>query len=168
MPGWLSGWASAFSSGCDPRVLGLSPKSGSLERACFSLRLCFFLSLCVSHEQINKIFFFLKKKKEYLLMGKIDVITASFIFVLYQMREGPPRFNLWRDTALQGTSQSCRLSTTANHSYQEAFWQKELSSRVSHRTGAHEGHFAKMWAEQRNKEQWSSLGPTTAGRPYQA
>ena len=28
-PEWLSGWASAFSSGRDPRVLGLSPTLGS-------------------------------------------------------------------------------------------------------------------------------------------
>ena len=28
--GWLSGSVSAFSSGCDPGVLGLSPVSGSL------------------------------------------------------------------------------------------------------------------------------------------
>ena len=43
-PGWLSDWASAFGPGRDPGVLGLSPTSGSPERACFSL----FLSLCLS------------------------------------------------------------------------------------------------------------------------
>ena len=32
-PGWLSGWASAFGSGRDPRVLGLSSASGSLQGA---------------------------------------------------------------------------------------------------------------------------------------
>ena len=48
--GWLSGWASAFSSDCDPRVLGSSPTSGSPQEACFSL--C--LSLPLSW--INKIF----------------------------------------------------------------------------------------------------------------
>ena len=35
-PGWLSGWASAFHSGHDPRVLGWSPTSGSTQGACFS------------------------------------------------------------------------------------------------------------------------------------
>ena len=45
-PGWLSGWVSAFGSGHDPRVPGLSPTSGSLWGAC----LCLSLSLCVSHE----------------------------------------------------------------------------------------------------------------------
>ena len=56
-PGWLSGWASALGSGCDPRVPGSSPTSSSLHGACFSLRLCLYLSLslCVSHEYINKI-----------------------------------------------------------------------------------------------------------------
>ena len=50
IPGWLSGWASAFGSGCDPGVRGLSPASGSLQGACFFLCLCLCLSLCVSHE----------------------------------------------------------------------------------------------------------------------
>ena len=50
MPGWLSGCASAFGSGCDPGVSGSSPASGSLHGACFSLCLCLCLSLCVSHE----------------------------------------------------------------------------------------------------------------------
>ena len=49
-PGWLSGWAPAFGSGHDPRVLGLGPASGSLQGACFSLCLCLCFSLCVSHE----------------------------------------------------------------------------------------------------------------------
>ena len=53
-PGWLNGWASAFSSGRDPGVLGSSPPSGSLQGACFSLCLCLFLSLSVSHEWIKK------------------------------------------------------------------------------------------------------------------
>ena len=44
IPGWLSGLAPAFSSGCDPGDPGSSPTSGSLHGACFSL------SLCVSHE----------------------------------------------------------------------------------------------------------------------
>ena len=39
-PGWLSSWAYAFGSGRDPRVPGLSPTSGSLHGACFSLCLC--------------------------------------------------------------------------------------------------------------------------------
>ena len=46
-PWWLSGW-SAFGSGCHPGVLGLSPASGSLQGACFSLCLCLCPSLCVS------------------------------------------------------------------------------------------------------------------------
>ena len=49
-PGWLSGWASAFGSGRDPKVLGLSPTLGSLRGACFSLCLSLCLTLCVSHE----------------------------------------------------------------------------------------------------------------------
>ena len=48
IPGGLSGWAAAFSSGCDPAVLGSSPTSGSLHGACFSLRLCLCLSLSLS------------------------------------------------------------------------------------------------------------------------
>ena len=49
-PEWFSGWVPAFGSGHDPGVLGLSPASGSLQGACFSLCLCLCLSLCVSHE----------------------------------------------------------------------------------------------------------------------
>ena len=49
-PGWLSGWASAFGSGPDPRVLGSSPTSGSPEGTCFSLCLC----LCLSVYLMNK------------------------------------------------------------------------------------------------------------------
>ena len=49
-PGWLSDWTSAFSSSGDPRVLELSPASGSLQGACFSPCLCVCLSLSVSHE----------------------------------------------------------------------------------------------------------------------
>ena len=45
-PEWLSGWTSAFSSGCDPGVLGWSPKLASPQGVCF----CLCLSLCVSHE----------------------------------------------------------------------------------------------------------------------
>ena len=48
MPGWLSGWASTFGSWHDPAVLGSSPTSDSLHEACFSLCLCFCLSLTVS------------------------------------------------------------------------------------------------------------------------
>ena len=47
---WLSGWASAFGSACDSRVLGLSPTSASSWGACFSLCLCLHLTLCVSYE----------------------------------------------------------------------------------------------------------------------
>ena len=52
-------WVSAFCPGHDPGVPGSSPTAGSLHGACFSLFLCFCLSLslCVSHELINKIFF---------------------------------------------------------------------------------------------------------------
>ena len=47
---WVaSGWVSAFSSGHDPGVLGLSPTWGSPRGAHFSLCLCLCLSL-VSHE----------------------------------------------------------------------------------------------------------------------
>ena len=52
MLGWLSGWASAFSSGCDPRVLGLSPPLGSPQGACFSLCLCLCLSVSLMNEWI--------------------------------------------------------------------------------------------------------------------
>ena len=48
VPGWLSGWASAFSSGRDPGVLGLSPTSCSSQEPCFSLCLCLCFSLCLS------------------------------------------------------------------------------------------------------------------------
>ena len=52
--GRLSGWASAFGSGHDPRVPGSSPTSGSLHGACFSLGLYLLPpSLCLSW--INKI-----------------------------------------------------------------------------------------------------------------
>ena len=53
---WLAQWLStAFGSGHDPRVLGSSPTSPSLQGACFSLCLCLCLSLCISHVYINKI-----------------------------------------------------------------------------------------------------------------
>ena len=45
--GALSGGASALGSGRDPRVPGLSPASGSLQEACFSLCLGLCLSLCL-------------------------------------------------------------------------------------------------------------------------
>ena len=49
VPGWLSGWASAFGSGCDhdPRVIGWAQLSVSPRRACFSFCLVS-ASLCVS------------------------------------------------------------------------------------------------------------------------
>ena len=47
---WLSGWAYAFGSGRDPGVQGLSPISGSPQGARFSLCLCLYLPLCVTHE----------------------------------------------------------------------------------------------------------------------
>ena len=46
----LSGWASTFGSGHDPRLLGLSPSSSSLQGVCFLLCLCLCLSPCVSHK----------------------------------------------------------------------------------------------------------------------
>ena len=58
-PEWFRGWASAFGSGRDPGVQGLSPASGSLHGACFSLCLCLFLFLCVSWlNKLNLFFFF--------------------------------------------------------------------------------------------------------------
>ena len=44
------GWTSAFGSGRDPGVLGLSPTSGFLRGACISLCLC----LCLSVSFMNK------------------------------------------------------------------------------------------------------------------
>ena len=46
--GWLSGCVSAFGSGRDSGALGLGPASGFLHGACFSLYLCFCLSLFLS------------------------------------------------------------------------------------------------------------------------
>ena len=48
IPGWLSGLVPAFRPGRDPRDLGSSPASGSLQGACFSLCLCLCLSLSLS------------------------------------------------------------------------------------------------------------------------
>ena len=45
VPGWLSVSASTFGSGHDPGVLGSIPASGYLQGACFSLCLCFCLSM---------------------------------------------------------------------------------------------------------------------------
>ena len=53
-PGGLSDGESAFGSGCDPRVLGSSPTSGSLHKACFSLFLCLSLSLSLSLSLMNE------------------------------------------------------------------------------------------------------------------
>ena len=51
-PGWLSGLVPAFDPGSDPGVPGLSPTSGSLYGACFSLSyVSVSLSLCVSHDK---------------------------------------------------------------------------------------------------------------------
>ena len=49
-PGWLSGLVPPFRPGHDPGVPGLSPTSGSLHGACFSLCLClcFSSSPCLS------------------------------------------------------------------------------------------------------------------------
>ena len=59
MPEWLSGWASAFGSGRDPRVLGLNPVSGSLppHPGSLLLPLPMSLPLCVCLSWINKNFF---------------------------------------------------------------------------------------------------------------
>ena len=54
MPGWLSGWASIFSSGHDPGVLESSPASGSLWSLLLPPPISLPLSLCLSW--INKIF----------------------------------------------------------------------------------------------------------------
>ena len=56
-PGWFGGWESAFGSAHDPRALGSSLASGSPQETRFSLCQRFCLSLYVSHEYINKIFF---------------------------------------------------------------------------------------------------------------
>ena len=69
-PGWLSGWASAFGSGHDPRVLGSSPTLGScMEPACPSA--CVSASLSVSrwmnqwmNEWMNEILKKIKNKPE--------------------------------------------------------------------------------------------------------
>ena len=61
IPGWLSGLGPAFSPGCNPRVPGSSPASGSLHGACFSLCLCPCLSFNLCLSRINKVF---KKKIE--------------------------------------------------------------------------------------------------------
>ena len=53
-PGWLSGWASAFSSGHDLGVLGSSPTSGSSQEASFSV--CLSLPLSVGLSWLNKNF----------------------------------------------------------------------------------------------------------------
>ena len=76
MPGWLSGWASAFGSECDPGVLGLSPTSASPHGGCFSLCLCLCLSLCFSW--INKI---LKKKKALILSYWQQMLSFVFLEV---------------------------------------------------------------------------------------
>ena len=55
MPGWLSGWACASGSGYDPGVSRLSPKSAPCREPA-SPSSYVSASLCVSHEQINKIF----------------------------------------------------------------------------------------------------------------
>ena len=49
-PGWFSGLASAFGSGRDLGVPGLSLTLGSPQGACFSLCLC----LCLSVSLMNK------------------------------------------------------------------------------------------------------------------
>ena len=55
MPGWLSGWAPAFGSGCDPQSKDRVPhQAPCMEPASPSAYVS--ASLCVSHEKINKIF----------------------------------------------------------------------------------------------------------------
>ena len=44
------GFSTTFGPGRGPRDLGLSPTSGSLHGACFSLSVSLPLSVCVSHE----------------------------------------------------------------------------------------------------------------------
>ena len=60
--GWLSGLAPAFRPRCDPGVPGLSPASGSLDGAYFSLCLFLCLSLSLSLMIENKK---IKKKKDH-------------------------------------------------------------------------------------------------------
>ena len=54
MPWGLSGRVSAFSSECDPGVLGSSPTLGSPHGACFFLCLCLCLSVLLCLSWINK------------------------------------------------------------------------------------------------------------------
>ena len=71
-------FSAAFSPGRDPGDSGLSPTSGSLHGACFSLCLCLCLSLtfalCVSLSWINKIF---KKRKRKFIKVEIRIIQIK-------------------------------------------------------------------------------------------
>ena len=50
-PGWLSGWASVFGSGCDPGVLGSNPISGSPQGSLLlPLPMSLPLSLCLMNK----------------------------------------------------------------------------------------------------------------------
>ena len=80
IPGWLSGWASAFGSGRDPRVLGSSPASGSCRESASPLPVSLFL--CLSW--INKI---LKRQK-----SRADGIFTSCIGTQFWVFEHQFRF----------------------------------------------------------------------------
>ena len=53
MPGWLSGSTSAFGSGRDPEVLGLSPALGFPQGACLS-PMSAYVSASLSVSLLNK------------------------------------------------------------------------------------------------------------------
>ena len=89
-PGWLGGWASAFGSGRDPGVLGLSPTSGSPRGTRFSFCIYVSASLCVS--LVNKEMKSLKK------------IGMLFIF-------------LWKMTRANGTYEASRIFVFLNWCY---------------------------------------------------
>ena len=91
--GWLSGWASAFSSDCDPRVLGSSPTSGSPQEACFSL--C--LSLPLSW--INKIF----KNKNTCIVSTLILWFSSLHFGYVRKLLGGWRTEIFGGLLLNGS-----------------------------------------------------------------
>ena len=55
-------FSAAFSPGCDPGDRELSPPSGSLDEAYFSLSLCLCLCLCLSISLLSSPPFFLMNK----------------------------------------------------------------------------------------------------------
>ena len=83
MPGWFSGWASAFGSGCDPRVLGLNPTLGSC-REPDSPSSCVSASLCVSlmNKRVKSSF---KKKKK---IPKYDFWNVILKIIFHHLNRG--------------------------------------------------------------------------------